>query len=77
VVCQWYLSSEQMAVSRGIELLGQSNPNPDEVKKSIAALRKDADHIRKCIKANLRDYDSGQADIDRISGLIQQLQEKI
>jgi uncharacterized protein YlaN (UPF0358 family) len=66
-----------MAISRGRELVSQSNPNPDEVKKSIAALKKDADHIRKCIKANLRDYDSGQAVIDEISDLIQQLTQKL
>ena len=66
-----------MAVSRGRQLLSQSKPNLDEVRKSIAALEKDADHIRKCIKANLRDYDSGQAAIDEISALIQELKQKL
>jgi uncharacterized protein YlaN (UPF0358 family) len=66
-----------MAISRGRELASQQSPNPKEVKKSIEALKKDADHIRKCIKANLRDYDSGQATIDEISALIQQLQRKL
>ena len=66
-----------MAVSRGRALLSQSNPNPDEITKSITALKVDADHIRKCIKAGLRDYDSGQAAIDEINGLIQQLEQKL
>jgi hypothetical protein len=66
-----------MAISRGKQLLGQSNPNPDDIRKSITALRIDADHIRKCIKAGLRDYDSGQAAIDEINGIIQQLQQKL
>jgi hypothetical protein len=66
-----------MAVSRGRQLLNQSNPNRDEIEKSIAALIIDADHIRKCIKAGLRDYDSGQAAIDEISDLIQQLRQKL
>jgi septal ring factor EnvC (AmiA/AmiB activator) len=66
-----------MAVSRGRELLNQSNPDPAQVEKSIAALEKDAEHIRKCIKANLRDYDSGQAAIDEITDIIQQLQGKL
>jgi hypothetical protein len=66
-----------MAISRGRELASQQAPNPEEVKKSIAALNKDADHIRKCIKANLRDYDSGQAAIDEIFALIPQLKQKL
>jgi DNA-binding NarL/FixJ family response regulator len=66
-----------MAISRGRELVNQSNPNPDDVRKSIAALRTDANHVRKCIKAGLRDYDSGQAAIDEISSIIQQLEKKL
>jgi len=66
-----------MAISRGRELVNQSNPNPDDVRKSIAALRTDANHVRKCIKAGLRDYDSGQAAIDEIFSIIQQLEKKL
>jgi DNA-binding NarL/FixJ family response regulator len=66
-----------MAISRGRELASQQTPNPDEVRKSITALRKDSEHVRKCIKAGLRDYDSGQASIDEISALIQELEQKL
>jgi DNA-binding NarL/FixJ family response regulator len=66
-----------MAISRGRELASQQSPNPAEVRKSIAALKKDAEHVRKCIKAGLRDYDSGQANIEEIFELIEQLEEKI
>jgi DNA-binding NarL/FixJ family response regulator len=66
-----------MAISRGRELASQQNPNPDEVRKSIAALKTDSEHVRKCIKAGLRDYDSGQAAIDEISALIQELEQKL
>jgi hypothetical protein len=66
-----------MAISRGRELVNQSNPDPDEIKKSIAALRVDADHVRKCINAGLRAYDSGQLVINEISDLIEQLEKKI
>lgn len=66
-----------MAVSRGRELLAQSNPDLNEVRKSIAALNVDAEHIRKCIKANLRDYDSGQKAIDEIRSLISNLEQKL
>jgi DNA-binding NarL/FixJ family response regulator len=66
-----------MAISRGRDLVQQLNPNPEEVKKSIQALRVDAEHVRKCIKAGLRDYDSGQGVIDEINKLIQQLEQKL
>ncbi len=66
-----------MAISRGRELASQESPNPKEVEKSIEALKKDADHIRKCIRAGVRNYDSGQATIDEISALIQQLKQKL
>ena len=66
-----------MAISRGRELASQQAPNPDEVRKSISALKTDSEHVRKCIKAGLRDYDSGQAAIDEISSIIQQLEQKL
>ena len=66
-----------MAVSRGRELLVQSNPDPNEIRKSIAALKLDAEHIRKCIKANLRDYDSGQKAIDEIRNMISELEKRL
>jgi len=66
-----------MAISRGRELLNQLKPDTDEVRKSIAALEVDKSHIQKCIKAGLRDYDSGQASIEEISDLIEQLKQKL
>ena len=66
-----------MAISRGRELVKQLNPDSNEIRKSIAALEIDASHVRKCIKAGLRDYDSGQAVIDEISDFIQQLEQKL
>jgi hypothetical protein len=66
-----------MAISRGRDLVSQSNPDPNEVRKSIAALEKDSSHVQKCINAGLRDYSSGQAVISEISDLISQLKEKL
>lgn len=66
-----------MAISRGRELAQQLNPDPNEVRKSITALRSDSEHVRKCIKAGLRDYDSGQATINEISELIKELEKKL
>jgi hypothetical protein len=66
-----------MAISRGRELLAQSSPDPTEVKKSIAALEVDKTHVEKCINANLRPYESGQAVIREITDLIEQLKKKL
>ena len=66
-----------MAISRGRYLLSQLNPDPDEIAKSITALKTDANHVRKCIRAGLRDYDSGQATIDEINQIIKQLEQKL
>jgi hypothetical protein len=66
-----------MAISRGRELVTQSNPDPNEVRKSIAALEKDASHVQKCMNAGLRDWTSGQAVIKEIKSLIQQLNRKL
>ncbi len=66
-----------MAISRGKELLAQSSPNPNEVRKSIAALEQDKSHVEKCINANLRPYESGQVVIREITDLIEQLKKKL
>jgi hypothetical protein len=66
-----------MAISRGRELASQSQPDPNEVRKSIAALKKDASHVQKCMNAGLREYSSGEAVIKEISDLIEQLEQKL
>ena len=66
-----------MAISRGKELASQSQPDPNEVRKSIAALNKDASHVQKCMNAGLRDCASGQTVINEISDLIEQLKQKL
>jgi signal recognition particle subunit SEC65 len=66
-----------MAISRGRELLRESNPDAGEIKKSIAALRIDASHVQKCMNAGLRDWHCGEKTIKEISELIQQLEQKL
>jgi hypothetical protein len=66
-----------MAISRGRELVNQSNPDANEVRKSIAALEVDSSHVQKCMNAGLRDYSSGEATVKEISDLIKQLQQKL
>ena len=66
-----------MAISRGRELASQSQPDPNEVRKSIAALKIDASYVQKCINAGVRNHASGQTVINEISDLIQQLKQKL
>jgi len=66
-----------MAISRGRQLLSESNPQPEQVKKSIEALEKEVSYVQKCMNAGLRDWNSGQAVIDEISSLIEQLNQKL
>jgi hypothetical protein len=66
-----------MPISRGRELLSQDNPNPAEIRKSIGALIIDASHVQKTMNAGLRDHASGEATINEILDLIQQLKDKI
>jgi hypothetical protein len=66
-----------MAISRGRALADQSNPDPNEVRKSIAALRENANHVQKCVNANLRDSSEGEATIQEISDLIVTLEQKL
>jgi hypothetical protein len=66
-----------MAVSRDRELLSQSNPEPDQIRKSITALEKEASYVQKCMNAGLREWISGQTVIDEIYSLVQQLNQKL
>jgi predicted nucleic acid-binding Zn-ribbon protein len=66
-----------MAIQRGRDLLAKSNATAEELQKSIAALRKDSEYVRKCIKAGLRDAESGHAVMQEIADLITELEEKL
>lgn len=66
-----------MAIQTGRDLLGKPNATTTELQKSIAALERESEYVRKCINAGLRDSFSGQAVIKEISNLIQQLEQKL
>ena len=65
-----------MAIQRGKELLAKSNATPQEIEKSIAALKKDSEYVRKCINAGFYDSESGCKVMQEISDLIKNLDEK-
>ena len=66
-----------MAIQRGKDLLAKPNVTTLEIEKSIAALNVDYEYVRKCIKAGLRDSESGTQVMEEISNLIKDLKEKL
>jgi hypothetical protein len=66
-----------MTIQRGNDLLNQSNPNADELRKSIAALEWQRPYVQNSINIGIRDEKSGQENVDEMSELIQKLEEKL
>jgi predicted transcriptional regulator len=66
-----------MAIQRGKDLLEKSDATAEELRKSIAALKTDSEYVRKCIKAGLRDAESGHTVMQEIAGLITKLETKL
>ncbi len=66
-----------MAIQTGRDLLAKSNATAQELQKSIAALNVEAEYIRRCINAGLRERESGNNDIKEISDLIKELEAKL
>jgi septal ring factor EnvC (AmiA/AmiB activator) len=66
-----------MAITTAQKLLAKSNVTRQELTNSIAALNKEKKYIQKCIDAQLRDRESGNSNIDEISGLINSLEAKL
>jgi len=66
-----------MARSRGKYLLSVVNPDPEQVKKSIAALKLDAEYVQKCMNAGVRDWMSGEETVKEINTIIEKLEKKL
>ncbi len=66
-----------MAIQTGRNLLAKSNATAQELQKSIVALNVEAEYIRRCINAGLRERESGNNDIKEISDLIKELEAKL
>jgi len=66
-----------MAISRGKFLLSVFNPDPEDVRKSITALKLDAEYVQKCMNAGLRDWRSGEETVKEINTIIQELEKKL
>ncbi len=66
-----------MTISRARNLINQSNPDPDKVKRMIECLKSESDYIQMCIDKRLRDLGSGEESIKEIAGLINDLENKL
>ena len=66
-----------MAIQRGKDLLKKPNATAEEIEKSIAALKINKEHVRKCINAGVRDSESGCEVMREISDLIKSLEDKL
>lgn len=65
-----------MAIQRGKDLLAKPDATVQEIEKSIAALKKDSEYVRRCINAGLRESESGCEVMREISDLIKNLERK-
>lgn len=66
-----------MTIQRGKDLLDQSNPSANELKKAISSLQQEKKYVENCIELEFRDQVSGQQVVDEISDVIAQLEEKL
>ena len=66
-----------MTISRGRELVSQSNPDPNKVKRLVECLRWESSYIQECIDKGHRDQKSGEEAIKEISTLISELEQKL
>jgi hypothetical protein len=66
-----------MTISRARNLISQSNPDPDKVRRMIECLKSESDYIQMCIDKGLRDIESGEKSINEISGLVNELEDKL
>jgi hypothetical protein len=66
-----------MTIQRGKDLLNQSQPNVNDLQKSIAALKQEKKYVENCIELGFREESSGQTVVGEIGELITQLEEKL
>jgi hypothetical protein len=66
-----------MTIQRGKDLLNQSQPNVNDLQKSIAALKQEKKYVENCIEIGFREKSSGETVVGEIAELITQLEEKL
>jgi predicted phage-related endonuclease len=66
-----------MTIQRGKDLLNQSNPSANELKRAISSLNQEKKYVENCIELGFREQNSGQIVVDEISNIITQLEQKL
>jgi hypothetical protein len=66
-----------MTIQRGKDLLNQSNPSANELRKAILSLQQEKKYVENCIEVGFREQGAGQIVVNEISNIITQLQEKL
>jgi hypothetical protein len=66
-----------MTIQRGKDLLNQSQPNVNDLRKSIACLKQEKKYVENCIELGFREKSSGETVVGEIAELITQLEEKL
>ena len=66
-----------MTIQRGKDLLNQSQPNVNDLQKSIAALKQEKKYVENCIELGFREKSSGETVVGEIAELITELEEKL
>jgi hypothetical protein len=66
-----------MTIQRGKDLLNQSNPSANELKKAILSLQQEKKYVENCMELEFREQGSGQIVVNEISDIITQLEKKL
>ena len=66
-----------MTIQRGKDLLNESNPSVNELRKAILSLQQEKKYVQNCIELEFREQSAGQIVVDEISDIITQLKEKL
>ena len=66
-----------MTIQRGKDLLNQSQPNVNDLQKSIAALKQEKKYVENCIEIGFREKSSGETVVGEIVELIAKLETKL
>jgi len=66
-----------MTIQRGKDLLAQSDPSANELRKAILSLQQEKKYVENCIELEFREQSSGQIVVDEISDIITQLEKKL
>jgi hypothetical protein len=66
-----------MTIQRGKDLLNQSNPSANELRKAISSLQQEKRYVENCMELGFREQGAGQIVVNEISNILTQLEQKL